>query len=135
MNWAAWKQVLVLHGNNYLMRQPTIYFEHVLLLPLKSKSFFLCRVWNQFSSSTVATSIGKDGWHEAAKMAVGRHFQVLISRAEMRYYEISKEMSSLYFGLAVFCLFEARVPEFDIQTAPPFSVCTVHWTVRQIPGF
>ncbi len=27
--------------------------------------------------------------------------------------EISKEMSSLYFGLVVFCLFEARVPESD----------------------
>jgi hypothetical protein len=34
----------------------------------------------------------------------------------MRYSEISKEMSSLYFGLAVFCLFEARVPEVDTQS-------------------
>jgi hypothetical protein len=31
----------------------------------------------------------------------------------MRYYEISKEMSSLYLGPDVFCQFEARVPEFD----------------------
>jgi hypothetical protein len=31
----------------------------------------------------------------------------------MRYYEISKAMSSLYFGLDVFCQLEARVPEFD----------------------
>ncbi len=31
----------------------------------------------------------------------------------MRYCEISKDMSSLYFGLDVFCQFEARVPEFD----------------------
>ncbi len=37
---------------------------------------------------------------------------------EMRYCEISKEMSSLYFGLAVFCLFEARAPEFDMQSLP-----------------
>ncbi len=40
----------------------------------------------------------------------------------MRYCLISKEMSSLYFGLAVFCLFEARVPEFDKQ---PFLPATV----------
>jgi hypothetical protein len=33
--------------------------------------------------------------------------------AEMRCCEFSKEMSSLYFGLDVFCQFEARVPEFD----------------------
>jgi hypothetical protein len=39
----------------------------------------------------------------------------------MRYCEISKEMSLLYFGLAVFCLFEARVPEFDRQPLPPTS--------------
>jgi hypothetical protein len=31
----------------------------------------------------------------------------------MRYREISKEMSSLYFGLDVFCQFESKVPEFD----------------------
>ncbi len=30
----------------------------------------------------------------------------------MRYCEISKEMSLLYFVLGVFCQFEARVPEF-----------------------
>jgi hypothetical protein len=33
----------------------------------------------------------------------------------------SKEMSSLYFGLDVFCQFEARVPEFD-------AVFSVHYT-------
>ncbi len=31
--------------------------------------------------------------------------------AERGYSEISKEMSSLYFGLDVFCKFEVRVPE------------------------
>jgi hypothetical protein len=30
-------------------------------------------------------------------------------------------MSSLYFGLALFCLFKARVPEFNIQLLPPNS--------------
>ncbi len=46
----------------------------------------------------------------------------------MRYCEISKEMSSLYFGLAVFCLFEASVPEFDTQPLLPKScgLCTVY---------
>jgi hypothetical protein len=39
----------------------------------------------------------------------------------MSYWKISKEMSSLYFGLALFCLFEARVPEFDTQPLPPNS--------------
>jgi hypothetical protein len=34
-------------------------------------------------------------------------------QAEMRYWEISKEMSSLYFWLDVFCQFEARVSESD----------------------
>ncbi len=43
----------------------------------------------------------------------------------MRYSEIGKEMSSLYFGLVVFCLFEARVSKFDMQP-PPFRVhCTL----------
>ncbi len=36
----------------------------------------------------------------------------------MRYCEISKEMSSLFFGLAVFCPFEARLPEFDKRPLP-----------------
>jgi hypothetical protein len=31
----------------------------------------------------------------------------------MSYAKISKEMYSMYFGLDVFCQFEARVPEFD----------------------
>ncbi len=43
--------------------------------------------------------------------------------SEMRYCEISKEMSLLYFGLDVFCQFEARVPEFDQR-----SVCSVYCT-------
>ncbi len=41
--------------------------------------------------------------------------------SEMRHCEISKEMSSLYFGLAVFFLFEARIPEFGTQPLPPNS--------------
>jgi hypothetical protein len=41
----------------------------------------------------------------------------------MRYCEISKEMSLLYFGLAVFCPFEARDPEFDKQPLPPPIYC------------
>ncbi len=56
---------------------------------------------------------------------------------EMRYREISKEMSSLNFGLHVFCQFEARVPEFDTQPLPRKSCgCTVytqHWSLCQIP--
>ncbi len=48
---------------------------------------------------------------------------VITGKAEMRYCEIRKEMSSLYFGLAVFRLFEARVPEFDTQPLPPVQ-CT-----------
>ncbi len=49
--------------------------------------------------------------------------QVPTLMSEMRYCEIGKEMSSLYFGLDVFGQFEARVPEFDAV----FSVqCTLH---------
>ncbi len=48
------------------------------------------------------------------------HVTTLMS--EMRYCEIGKEMSSLYFGRDVFGQFEARVPEFDAV----FSVLTVH---------
>ncbi len=39
----------------------------------------------------------------------------------MRNCEISKEMSSLYFGLATFGLLEARLPEFDSQHHNPNS--------------
>jgi hypothetical protein len=39
----------------------------------------------------------------------------------MRYCEINKEMSSLYFGLAVFYLFESSVLDFDTQPLPPNS--------------
>ncbi len=47
--------------------------------------------------------------------------------SEMRYSEISIEMSSLYFGLAVFCLFEARVPKLTRNPYPPTAVdCTVY---------
>jgi hypothetical protein len=35
--------------------------------------------------------------------------------------EIGKKMFSLYFGFAVFCLFEVRVPELDTQPLPPDS--------------
>ncbi len=50
----------------------------------------------------------------------------------MRYCQISKEMSSMYFGLAVFCLLEARAPEFVMQPLPPPHSCglyTIHCTV------
>ncbi len=63
------------------------------------------------------------------KMIEGRRLE-----AEMRDCEISKEMSSLYFKLAVFCLFKARV--LDKQPLPPTNVdCTVYTvflTVLQI---
>jgi hypothetical protein len=39
-------------------------------------------------------------------------------------FEISKEMSPWYFGLAVFCLFEARVTKFDSATPP--SMYSIH---------
>jgi hypothetical protein len=42
--------------------------------------------------------------------------------AEIRYSEIRKEMSSLYFGLDGFCQFEAIVLEFD-------AVFSVHCTL------
>jgi hypothetical protein len=51
----------------------------------------------------------------------------------MRYSEISKEMSSLYFVHAVSCLFEeATVPEFDTQRLPPAScgLYSVHSTLN-----
>jgi hypothetical protein len=41
-------------------------------------------------------------------------------KAEMRYCEISTEILSLYFGLAVFRLFEARVPEFKGTVSSDF---------------
>ncbi len=47
---------------------------------------------------------------------------------EMRYCEISKEMSLLYFGLAVLCPFEARDPEFDKQPLPPPPLLFKHNT-------
>jgi hypothetical protein len=44
---------------------------------------------------------------------------------ELIYYQISKEKSSLYFGLDVFCIFEARVLEFcminNFTAAPVFQ--------------
>jgi hypothetical protein len=50
----------------------------------------------------------------------------------MRFCEISKEMSSLYLELAVFCLSEAKVPEFDTQPMPPnsCSLYSVHCTLN-----
>jgi hypothetical protein len=50
----------------------------------------------------------------------------------MRYCEISKEMSSLYFGLAVFCLFGTQVVEFFCHAALPPNSCglySVHCTL------
>ncbi len=40
-------------------------------------------------------------------------------------------MSSLYFGLAVFCQCEARVPEFDMEPLPPPPHC-VHRTLKTV---
>jgi hypothetical protein len=54
----------------------------------------------------------------------------LKTRAEMRYFDISKEMSSLYFGLALFCLFEARVLEFDTLPLPPTSCRLYRYSVE-----
>jgi hypothetical protein len=53
-----------------------------------------------------------------AEVVLGQHSMYLASWAEMRYCKISKEMLSLYFGLAVLCQIEARVSESD----PVFSV-------------
>jgi hypothetical protein len=46
----------------------------------------------------------------------------------MRYYKISKEMSSLYFRLAVFCLLEPRVQEFGMQPPPLWTVLFILYT-------
>jgi hypothetical protein len=46
---------------------------------------------------------------------------------DMRYCEISKDMSSWYFGLAAFCLYEDRVPEVDTQPLP--LLYSVHCTL------
>ncbi len=46
----------------------------------------------------------------------------------MTYCEISKEMSSLYFGLDVCCQFEARVPESDQCSV--YSVHKLYWRVE-----
>jgi hypothetical protein len=68
-------------------------------------SGFLASYWltyffpADFSSSC---STFKHIWRHAKKC-----FRRLLT--EMKYCEISKEMSSLYFGLAVFCLFETSV--------------------------
>jgi hypothetical protein len=64
-------------------------------------------------------------------------------KPDMRYCEISKEMS-LYFGLTVFCLFEAEITEFDTQPLPSPVQCTLyteHWArilkhfEKQVQGF
>ncbi len=54
---------------------------------------------------------------------------VKIIAPKMTYSKISKDMS-LYFGLDVFCLFEARVPQFDTQPLPPDSCGSVQCTLR-----
>ncbi len=63
---------------------------------------------------------------------------LVLCRTGMRYCEIRKEMSSLYLGLAVFCLFETRVSDYDTQSLPP-NICRlysvqyiVHFILRQI---
>jgi hypothetical protein len=40
-------------------------------------------------------------------------------------------MASVYFGLDVFCQFEARDQEFDAVSSVR---CTVHWTLSQLLG-
>ncbi len=44
---------------------------------------------------------------------------------EQRWYAVSKEISSLHFGLPVFCLFEAGGPEFDTEPLPLKSEAAV----------
>ncbi len=44
----------------------------------------------------------------------------------MRYCEIRKEMSSLYFALDIFFQFEAKVPEYDAMYTVHCTLCTVH---------
>jgi hypothetical protein len=62
---------------------------------------------------------------------VQRRLVVVVS-AGMRSCEIGKEMSSLYFGLDVFCLLEARVPELDTQPLPTNNcgLYSVHSTLN-----
>jgi hypothetical protein len=58
------------------------------------------------------------------------NFDKYIQRPDQRrsmYFWISKEMSSLYFGLDVFCLFEAGVPEFE-------AVFSIHRTLYTFPA-
>jgi hypothetical protein len=50
----------------------------------------------------------------------------------IKYCEISKEMSSLYFVLDVFCQFEAGVPNWCIVQC---RVYTVQSTAVRVPGF
>jgi hypothetical protein len=45
----------------------------------------------------------------------------------MRYYEVSNEMSALYFGLDLFCQFDAGAPEFD-------AVFSVQYTLYRVWG-
>jgi hypothetical protein len=54
--------------------------------------------------------------------ALGAQVMRMPTRDEEVLCEISKEMSSLYFRLAVLCLFEARVPEFGTQSFSPAIV-------------
>ncbi len=55
---------------------------------------------------------------------------LVLLHAEMRYCEISKQLLSLYFRLAVFCLFEASVPELDTQPLPLTAVDCIVYTVH-----
>jgi hypothetical protein len=58
---------------------------------------------------------------------------------KMRYFYVSEEMSTLYFGLAVFCLFEARVLELYRQPLLPTAVkvytLTSNWQITQSPKY
>jgi hypothetical protein len=49
------------------------------------------------------------------------HHSLSFSREEVQNCKISKEMWPLYFVLAVFCLFEAGVPEFTTQPLRRYS--------------
>jgi hypothetical protein len=63
---------------------------------------------------------GRKGVRE--KKTADKSVQNIYWVEEMRYFEIRKEMSSLYCGLTVFRPFEARVPKFDTQLSPPLPI-------------
>ncbi len=88
--------------------------------PEKFKTYYnilLCVINNSFGTP-FKTQIEKK-YISQQKLPVNVIPKKVCTYTEMRYCEISKEMSSLYFGLAVFCLFQARVPEFEKHPPPP----------------